>query len=104
MEGELGDVCSCDCRRVLTDVGTLSEAEATDAYWGRFVVAEAPAVSEPKKDMRLIIQSWESPCRIDLLAGEEPCPLFDDESPIVDRLGKIREIIEVRVARRSDSA
>lgn len=103
MEGELGDVCSRDCRRVLTDVGTLSESDATDAYWDRFVVSAAPATPEPRKEMRLIIQAWENPCKIGLLAGKDPCPLFDDESPIVDRLGKIREIMEVRVAGRPSS-
>jgi hypothetical protein len=101
IEGELGDVCSRNCLRVSTDVGTLTEAQATNSYWDRFILSDTPPPADSEKSMRLIIQSWEAPCEIGVIEGEEACPLFDDETPISARLEKIGAIVNLRIAQRS---
>lgn len=100
LQGEVGDICSRDCQRVLTDVGTLAESEAVPSYWDRLIAPSAQHPAPPQDDRHLVIQFWEAPCRIGVVKSENECPLFEDEQPIAERVEQLQRIVSLRVDQR----
>jgi Restriction endonuclease len=89
--GELQDVCSSDCKRVLTDPSTLVESNELDNYWFRLADRD---IEEPSERRILRIEKGDEPCVVGFeLDREESCPLFRID-PSVKTTGELLEIIK----------
>lgn len=81
---ELRDVCTDDCRRILTDPMRLSEGEI-DGYWRRL----RPVTTPEKKRERLyiLVERENERCNVGFKVNKRAgCPLvrikYDDETPL----------------------
>ena len=89
--GELKDVCSSDCKRVLTDPSTLVESDELRDYWLRLKERD---VEEPAERRILIVEKGDEPCVVGFpVDREQPCPLFHIE-PSVRTTGEVIDIIK----------
>jgi hypothetical protein len=95
--GELQDVCTSDCSRVISDRRFLSESEV-DSYWKRLDLPESE--EEEPEESHLVIEYHDSPCAIGLdLDRERTCPIMALNDPITDvssALEAIKRIVQAR--------
>lgn len=89
--GELQDVCSSGCKRVLTDPSTLVESDELDNYWFRLKDRD---IEEPEERRILRIEKGDEPCVVGFeVDREESCPLFRID-PSVKTTGELLEIVK----------
>jgi hypothetical protein len=100
--GELQDICSSDCKRVLTDPSTIVESNELENYWFRL---EDRDIEEPTERRILRIENGDEPCAVGFQVDrEESCPLFRIE-PSVKTAGEVLEIIKhVSAYRKAQAA
>jgi hypothetical protein len=101
--GELQDVCSSDCKRVLTDPSTLVESDELENYWFRL---EDRDIKEPSERSILRIEKGDEPCVVGFQVDkEESCPLFRIEPSVKtaeDVLEIIKRVSAFRMAQAAD--
>jgi len=100
--GEVRDVCSSDCKRVLTDPSTLVEPHELDDYWFRL---EDRDIEEPEERHILKIEKGDELCVVGFAVDRDAsCPLFRID-PSVKTTGDLLEILKrVSAFRRSQAA
>jgi hypothetical protein len=92
LAGELQDVCSSDCDRVMrSEASTLiGPDDPVETYWRALDPAGTPADAEPRRLLR--IESHNEPCKVGFaLDRDHSCPLFEME-PCA---GNAREFLKV---------
>jgi hypothetical protein len=99
---ELFDICTTNCRRVMTDPCTLDK-EAIEDYWHRLRLIEPQDETDKETKESLIIEALNSPCKIGFdLDKKRHCPIwklaqdeFDntDEEPEIN-VDKVIEVFE----------
>lgn len=102
LAGEMQDVCSADCMRVLgTDATTLVGVDdPVEVYWRRFDPAGTPADAPAKSFLRL--ESLAAPCKVGFPVGQERgCPLYEIEPTtknVTEFLTVVERVLEFRLA------
>lgn len=78
LQTELKDVCSDDCRRLMTEPEFLQEVEITK-YWNRLKLLE----SDQSDDKQILtMESYKEPCKVGFTVNEKDgCPLCHMEKP-----------------------
>jgi hypothetical protein len=98
LQGELQDICSSDCSRVMILKKAKDVTEGKDeieSYWLRL---EPPGTQESEDDRTLRIEQQSAPCKIGFAVDKDTsCPLFELEPD----LKNFREVLETisRVAK-----
>jgi hypothetical protein len=103
--GQLQDVCSADCRRIMgTKRRSLAEGEDEfDNYWLRLVPAGID-LNENNDTRWLLIERNDAPCNVGFAVDKDHgCPLFAAETD-VKNLGALLPILERVVLFRKEQA
>jgi hypothetical protein len=78
LQAQLKDVCTSDCRRIMTQPEVLNEQEV-EVYWDRLKISE-PVSNESRRI--LTIEKTTEPCKVGFNLNEKVgCPLCNPESP-----------------------
>jgi hypothetical protein len=98
---ELGDVCSTDCVRVMTDPVLLEPHLADPSYWDRYILEAHSVEFDPRV---LTIENDNAICKVGFdLDGEHRCPLFGERVELGEALDAYSRVLAMRVtARRED--
>lgn len=98
LAGELQDVCTSDCSRVLHDRRLLSEGEV-DSYWKRLDLPQDE--EEETEESHWVLEFHDRPCAIGLdLDRENTCPIMALNDPIIDVSSALETIERIVQARR----
>ena len=99
---ELADVCSSNCRRMLTDPFELTEREVEE-YWNRLTLKDIEEV-DGEIVHALTITNTKEPCVVGFPVNKDTeCPLYDTEEP-EENIGSFLEIVnEVMTFRSNES-
>ncbi len=102
LQTELKDVCSNNCRRIMTDPELLQEAEI-ERYWDRLKSSELVKMDDKKI---LTIESFKEPCKVGFIVNEkEGCPLCHMEKPhsnIDNFIKVVDKVVKYRKAKQED--
>jgi hypothetical protein len=95
---ELRDVCTGDCKRVLTDPVTLTKSEAKN-YWAR--LSAVSSCEEEDKGI-LVMESNKEPCKIGILPfeGADGCPFVAVDEPadnVAAMLTLFKRVLDARI-------
>lgn len=93
LAGEMQDVCSTDCKRVMCfEHSTLVETDdPVKVYWNR-LEPTGPPDAEPKRFLR--IEKYDEPCKVGFTVDKEhSCPLFETE-PTIENVKEFLAVIE----------
>ena len=98
---EMRDICTDDCRRIITDKIELNKDEIEE-YWKRVSIDETTKDNE-KGDRILTIESREESCKVGFsLDKEHGCPLCNIENPHKDILSFLSVVKKVSDFRRNE--
>lgn len=100
---EMQDVCSCDCRRMISlDRNLLANDDELEDYWLRL---EEPTLEEATERQVLRIESFKEPCVVGFPVNETVhCPLFAQE-PNIKNMGELLAIIkDIALFRKGQAA
>jgi hypothetical protein len=94
---ELKDVCTSDCRRVMTDPELLQDGEIK-TYWNRLKIGKD---AKKEREGILTIESFKDPCVVGFAVGKDVgCPLCHTDKPYSD-IGEFIKVINQVIRFRS---
>lgn len=98
----LRDVCSDDCRRVITDAVAVSSDQVKN-FWDRFTFRPPSVEPDPGEDAFLILEMHPEPCKVGLpLSDTVSCPLIGEPhrdeplSALLDLLPSWEAVVKAR--------